>query len=66
MQLVARRTGETNVVLWDVAGRAQAAIDLVVARPDAGIERELRRVSGNDGSRSSSSRSTNSKSSPRS
>ena len=48
LQLVAKRTGETNVVLWDGAGHAQAAIDLVVARPHAGIERELRRVSGND------------------
>ncbi len=48
LQLVARDVGETNVVLWDGAGRPQAAIDLAVARPHAGIERELKRVSGND------------------
>jgi pilus assembly protein CpaC len=48
LQLVAKEVGETNVVLWDEGGRAQAAIDLEVARPYAGIEAELRRVSNND------------------
>ncbi len=48
LQLVAKKVGETNVVLWDGGGRAQAAIDLAVAEPYAGIEAELREVSNND------------------
>ena len=48
LQLVAKEVGETNVVLWDAGGHAQAAIDLAVAEPFAGIEDELRSVSNND------------------
>ncbi len=48
LQLVAKELGETNVVLWDASGQAQAAIDLAVSRPYAAIEAEMRRVTEND------------------
>ena len=48
IQLVAKDLGDTNVVLWDEAGNARSAIDVAVLRPHASIEKEMRRVTGNE------------------
>ncbi len=48
LQLVPKRSGGTNVVLWDKSGEPQAAIDVSVGTEHSQIERLLRRTLGTD------------------
>jgi pilus assembly protein CpaC len=44
LQLVAKAVGTTNVLLWDPAGRLQAAIDVHVSSAQSQLQSELRRI----------------------
>ncbi len=48
LHFVPKRIGGTNVVLWDVQGEPQAAIDVQVGTTHSSMERQLRRVLGVD------------------
>jgi pilus assembly protein CpaC len=48
LQLVAREVGTTNLLIWDDAGRPQAAIDIHVGAPHSRLESELRRILGSE------------------
>jgi pilus assembly protein CpaC len=48
LQLVPKRAGGTNLVLWDPSGLPQAAIDVEVATTHSHIERLLRKVLGTE------------------
>jgi pilus assembly protein CpaC len=48
IQLVAKKVGITNVLLWDDKGRPQAVIEVHVGTPYTHIQRTLRRVMQND------------------
>lgn len=48
LQIVPKKIGDTNLVIWDSRGRAQAVIDVHVGTANSQIETELRRVLGND------------------
>ncbi len=48
LHFVPKRIGGTNVVLWDVQGEPQAAIDIQVGTTHSSMERQLRRVLGVD------------------
>jgi pilus assembly protein CpaC len=47
-QLVAKKIGSTNVLVWDQSGRPKASIEVSVGSAYAGLERELRRILDND------------------
>jgi pilus assembly protein CpaC len=44
LQLVAKAVGTTNVLVWDPAGRLQAAIDVHVSSAQSQLQAELRRI----------------------
>lgn len=44
LQIVARKVGTTNVVLWSSSGQIEAAIDLHVGRAYSHVESEIQRV----------------------
>ncbi len=48
INLVTRSVGETNVILWDRAGRAQSIIELIVGRAHGAVESTLREVMSAD------------------
>jgi len=48
LQLVAKRIGATNLLIWDSKGRAQAVIDVHVGTAYSHIERSLRDVLENE------------------
>ena len=48
LQVVPKNIGDTNLVIWDTRGRAQAVIDVHVGTANSQIETELRRVLGNE------------------
>ena len=44
LQLVAKKVGTTNVLIWDPSGRLQAAIDVHVSSAQSQLQAELRRI----------------------
>lgn len=44
LQIIGRKAGTTNVVIWSSSGEIEAAIDLHVSTAFSGIEAEIRRV----------------------
>ena len=44
LQLVAKKVGTTNVLVWDPSGRLQAAIDVHVSSAQSQLQAELRRI----------------------
>ena len=48
VQLVGKKVGDTNVIVWNTRGGLQAAIDLHVGAPHSGIQNELARLLEND------------------
>ncbi|MEE2678923.1 MAG: type II and III secretion system protein family protein [Myxococcota bacterium] len=44
VQVVARRIGETNLVLWSRSGRVEMAVDLAVGPPHSALQAELQRI----------------------
>jgi pilus assembly protein CpaC len=46
LQIVAKKVGTTNVVIWSTSGEIEAAIDLHVGRAYSSIESEINRVLG--------------------
>jgi pilus assembly protein CpaC len=49
IQLVAKGVGATNVLIWDTRGRPQASIEVELGTTQTYLQRELRRILGNDG-----------------
>jgi pilus assembly protein CpaC len=47
-QLVAKSVGTTNLLVWDLKGRPQAAIDIHVGAPHSRLQAELRRILNSD------------------
>jgi pilus assembly protein CpaC len=47
-QLVAKSVGTTNLLIWDLQGRPQAAIDIHVGAPHSRLQSELRRILDSD------------------
>ena len=48
IQLVAKDVGATNVLIWDSRGRPQASIEVEIGNTQTYLQRELRRILGND------------------
>ena len=48
LQLVAKKVGTTNLLIWDTSGEPQGAIDIHVGAPHSRIQSELRRILGSD------------------